>query len=61
MDDRVSQSGTEFLRSDLADVSSIPIDEITSVDNPVLANSIRQLIEDLVQPDDAISGWNSVI
>jgi FXSXX-COOH protein len=61
MDDIVSQSGSDFLGSTLADVLSTPIDELVGAVSPVLEHSIRQLADDLDRPEDAIAGWNSVI
>lgn len=45
----------------IVDVSQIPITDLATSDDSVLANSIRRVLADLERATESISGWSSYI
>ena len=61
MEEGVGRPDGRVFEALLADVGSVPIDELVKSGNAVLARSIQQVVDDLERSDDAISGWQSFI
>lgn len=61
MDDIGDQHNDHMHQSELVDVSSLPIDELIRSVNPVLAESIRNLIYHLGSAEDTVASWQSFV
>ena len=49
------------IRSDMLDVTALPLGEVIRREDSALDHAIRGVLEDLRSPEDIISGWNSFI
>jgi FXSXX-COOH protein len=45
--------------SELVDLTDLDLADLPSLDNPVLARSLRKIRDDVANPQDAAAGFNS--
>jgi FXSXX-COOH protein len=48
-------------RFDLVDVSRLDVGQLCAMDDSVFAHSMRRILEDVDQPNEAVAGWNAAI
>jgi len=52
---------TEDIATDLADLSQVALSELRALDQPILSEALRRVVEDAKKPADAIAGFQAVI
>jgi FXSXX-COOH protein len=52
---------TDQLASDLVDVTALPLSTLLSMDESVLANSIRRLVMEIRDGDEIVSGHSNAV
>lgn len=56
-------AGTEDVTTDLADLSQVPLIELRALDQPILSEALRRVVEDATNSANAIAiaGFQAVI
>jgi FXSXX-COOH protein len=47
--------------SDLIDLGGLSLTDLSALDDSVVAHSLRRILEESAQPDDAVAGFQSAI
>ena len=51
----------DFIESDLADLTKVPLSELRSLDHPVVTDALRRAAEEAKDSGDAIAGFQAAI
>jgi FXSXX-COOH protein len=54
-------SATEDVATDLADLGQVSLSELRELDQPILSEALRRVVEDVENSSDAIAGFQAVI